>query len=351
MNKDGYLEELQKLKKLMQKFKNSQFSAYAKVVALTTIVIRWEKVALLTKQLKKHPYFYVQQIIQDAAVLFKSLVDIAYIESEERNLRGEKSYFQEKKHKELYNEIWDRYDEKSYREFIDRSIHRVKVNRLTNLIKDKRCIDFGCGNGHACFAFLELGAMLVAGIDFGDKSVAYAKRYARSHGWDKKSKFKLTTVYETGFPSDYFDYAIQNGVFHHLSNDEKAIQEVRRVLKKGGWFWYYVDGEGAVCMNLADTAVEILKDVPVLFIEQVLNSMNVSRNKTVHIMDTLSATYIHSSWDEATKKLAKFGFGNFRRLTGGYVTDFDLDRIQKDKYGKEKFGGGDLRILCQLIKK
>jgi ubiquinone/menaquinone biosynthesis C-methylase UbiE len=351
MNKQIYLKELSKLKKRMQSVPNTQFTAYAKVVALTTVTIRWEKVALLTKKLDKHPYLYAKEILENAAVLFDSLIDISYIEHEKNKFSDGKSHVKESKHQQLYNEIWDRYDEKTYREFIDRSLHRVKVNKLEKLIKGKKCIDFGCGNGHACFAFLELGAEFTAGIDFGEKSVDYAKRYAKTHKWDKKSQFKQATVYKTGFPTDYFDYAIQNGVFHHLKSEDEGVAEVQRVLKKGGWLWYYVDGQGAVCMDLADVAVEILKDVPVLFIEQVLNSLNVSRNKTVHIMDTLSATYVHQSWEQVTKRLAKFGFGNFRRLTGGYITDFDLDRIKKDKYGKEKFGCGDLRILCQLIKK
>ena len=68
-------------------------------------------------------------------------------------------------------------------------------------------------------------------------------------------------------------------------------------------------------------------------------------------MDGLNATYRHTSYKEITNRLSQFGFGNFKRLSGGFETDFDLDVIQKDPYGKEKFGEGDLRILCQLIDK
>ncbi len=35
-------------------------------------------------------------------------------------------------------------------------------------------------------------------------------------------------------------------------------------------------------------------------------------------------------------------------IDGDVDTDFDSDQIQADPYGKEKFGEGDLRILCQL---
>lgn len=31
--------------------------------------------------------------------------------------------------------------------------------------------------------------------------------------------------------------------------------------------------------------------------------------------------------------------------------DFDLETIQSDLYGREKFGEGDLSVLCQLLNK
>ena len=191
----------------------------------------------------------------------------------------------------------------------------------------------------------------MTGIDYGEKSIIYAKNVSRKKGLDRKAVFKRASVYETGMEESAFDFAVQNGVFHHLDDENKAIREARRILKKGGWFWYYTDGEGGISYDLWDTSVDILKDVPVLFIEKILESMNVKREKIVHLSDGLSATYAHTNWDEITKRLASHGFGEFRRLTGGFDTDFDLDKIEGDPYGKEKFGEGDLRILCKLTEK
>ena len=163
--------------------------------------------------------------------------------------------------------------------------------------------------------------------------------------------FSKAEVYDSRLESNSFDFAVSNGVFHHLKHSkiEKAIEEVSRVLKPNGWFWYYIDGEGAIAMELWDASVEILKEVPTLQIETILKVMNLSRNKMVFVMDGLSAVYIHSSLEETTSMLQKYGFSNFKRLTGGEPTDFDLDVVESDPYGKEKFGCGDLRILCQLV--
>ena len=104
-------------------------------------------------------------------------------------------------------------------------------------------------------------------------------------------------------------------------------------------------------MGLFDASVEILKEVDISLIENVLKLMNVKRNKMVHLMDSLNATYIHSSYQEVIALLSSRGFTNFRRLSGGAVTDFDPYKVESDRYGKEKFGEGDIRIFCQLSEK
>ena len=48
----------------------------------------------------------------------------------------------------------------------------------------------------------------------------------------------------------------------------------------------------------------------------------------------------------ATKKLSNCGFKNFKQLNGGFSTDFDKP-FRKFHFFNERFGSGDLRILCQ----
>ena len=350
MKKETYLSELKSLEREMERTSNTSYAMFAKVLTLVVMNMRYEKVAFGTN-LKEHPFLLTRQIVRDAKDQFRTLIDASFIESENRKGGGSKSLEKEKKHKELFDEIWNRYGRKDYDEYVKRYMHRIDVNTMEDLIKGKKCVDMGCGNGNFCIALLKRGAALAAGVDYGKKSIEYSRRVAREYGFSKRAIFKYATVYKTGFVDDMFDFAIQNGVFHHLDNENKAISETKRILKKGGWFWYYTDGEGGISYDLWDKSVYLLRKVPVLFIEDILKSMNVRRNKIVHLMDGLSATYAHTSWDKITKKLSSFGFSNFKRLTGGFDTDCDLDRIEADPYGREKFGEGDLRILCQLTEK
>jgi ubiquinone/menaquinone biosynthesis C-methylase UbiE len=278
--------------------------------------------------------------------------DVLFIENP-RNLilmTGKESRM-EAKHQALFNIIWDTYDETDFEVYVDRYKHRLKVNELMPLIERSRCLDLGCGNGNFCFALADLGAEFAAGIDFGQESIKYANERKAARPGGDRTEFRVSTVYSLDYPSDAFDFIIQNGVFHHLDDENKAIHEAKRVLKKGGYFWYYTDGEGGISYDLWDRSVNLLRDVPQDYIRQILRSMNISTPKIVHIMDGMNATYRHTSWAEITSRLQHFGFGNFKRLTGGFETDSDLDVITADPYGREKFGEGDLRVLAQLVEK
>lgn len=346
----SYTQDLIKLKDSMSIVSNTPFSIMAKVNTLVTMNMRYEKAAFNNK-LQEHPYLLTKKIINDAVIQFNALMDSAFIESDARDIETFKSTILEEKHRELWQEIWSRHSAEEFEEFIDLKVHRLDVNNLKQYVEGSNCVDLGCGNGSFAFALLKRGAKSVYGVDFGEKQIEYAQKYSYEKKISDAAHFNVGEVFNTQLPNSSFDFAISNGVFHHLKPEkvEMALCEVARILKKGGWFWYYVDGKGAISMDLWDTSVEILKDVDILIIENILKPMNIKRNKMVHLMDGLSATYCHSTWEETIGLLSRCGFGNFRRLTGGCATDFDMDRIQADPYGREKFGEGDLRILCQLL--
>ena len=352
MNRNIYRHELRRLVKKMNGVRNTPFAIFAKVTALVAMNIRYEKIAF-DMRLKRHPFMIVRDIIADAGCQFDWMTEIGFIEAPDRSIERFKERRIEKKHRALWQEIWDRYNEAEFQQFVDLKRFRLRKNRLAGYVRGKKCVDFGCGNGSFSFAMLECGARSVDGLDFGDKSIRYARAVARKRGLDGSARFLVRDVTASGLPGNSFDFAVSNGVFHHLKKAKipHAVREVARVLKKGGWFWYYVDGKDAISMDLFDASVAILKGIDLSYIENILKLMNVGRSKMVHLMDGMNATYIHSAYDEVAAMLAKQGFGEFRRLTGAAATDFDLDRILRDPYGREKFGEGDLRILCRLIRK
>jgi hypothetical protein len=95
--------------------------------------------------------------------------------------------------------------------------------------------------------------------------------------------------------------------------------------------------------------VHILKDVPHAAILEVLDFLGVETNKRYHLGDGLNAVYRHTSYEDFVARLTHYGFGNVRRLVGGYPTDFDHDAIAEDHFGTQKFGSGDIRVLAQKL--
>jgi len=100
-------------------------------------------------------------------------------------------------------------------------------------VKGKSVLDAGCGTGIFSIIFANKGAAQVTGIDISEGSLSTASRL--------KEKSKLTHVHfqkedmlTLPFSDENFDIVWAWGTVHHTTDPLKAIDELIRVLKKGG---------------------------------------------------------------------------------------------------------------------
>ncbi len=349
MDKSVYLKPLNQLYEIMEKTPNTRFGAKLKIIFLLSMNTLYEKRVVLNKKLERHPYEITADIIKTQIENSFSINEISFIENPVSKQIDYKELEMEKKHHDVFNIIWDKYSEKEFEEYIDRYRTRIKVNGLEKAVAGKKVIDLGCGNGVFCFACADSGAELSVGIDFGEDNIRYANEVKKHLKGGPATKFEVASVYELPYKDGEFDFAIQNGVFHHLNDEDRAIKEAARVLKPGGYFWYYTDGEGGISYDLWDMSIKILRDVPESVVYQTLTELNIHSGKRAHLTDGLKATYRYTSWKEITERMSRLGFGNFKRLQGGFPTDFDGPTLENDPYAKEKFGEGDLRVLAQKL--
>tara|TARA_B110000977_G_scaffold201862_1_gene299480 strand:- start:12685 stop:13749 length:1065 start_codon:yes stop_codon:yes gene_type:complete len=260
---------------------------------------------------------------------------------------GKQTFVKEKSHEELFQKLWTNYTFDQYlKDRIGRYRKRIKINNLKKIIKDKKIIDFGCGHGNFLIAAVMEGCSQGYGIDYGKESINFSNKIKNKLKLNNKLKFKVGSVYKTTIKSNSFDVAIQNGVFHHLDTPTKAYKELHRVLKKGGYAWFYTDGGGGIRDIIGDMSQKILKNVNIDYKINKIRSLNLSYTKQYHMSDNTNAKYEHYDLKTFIKYLEKLGFTNFVQLNGGTKTDFDKPFF-KDKYFDLKFGSGDLRILCQ----
>jgi ubiquinone/menaquinone biosynthesis C-methylase UbiE len=106
--------------------------------------------------------------------------------------------------------------------------------QLLTLKPNSKVLDVGCGSG---FAVLQLGSILsegtACGIDISPGMVEKAKRNIPESLHEKVEFFEASSD-NIPYPTDEFDHVLCTNSFHHYPNPNKALYEMRRVLKPGG---------------------------------------------------------------------------------------------------------------------
>jgi SAM-dependent methyltransferase len=349
VNDKPYLDDLEELKAFADTLADTRMMTIAKVTAMALMNMRWERI-MVDREFAEHPWPHAQSLVRDAHAQLQAFSDASFIEGEFPAL-GRPSDQMEERHRDLFQTLWVNFSEADYEDRIQRYVHRLRINEIgPELLDGRRVIDFGSGHGNFLHAALREGASTGLGIDYGEDSIRYALAARDRLGLPaERLDFRVGSVYDTGEPEESYGFAIQNGVFHHLDDEDAAYREVHRTLEPGGWFWIYTDGAGAVSHDLWDASVHVLRKVPHDAVLEVLDFLGVETNKRYHLGDGLNAVYRHTTYEDFIERLEGYGFGNARRLVGGFPTDFDHDAIEADPWGPEKFGDGDIRLLVQKL--
>jgi len=101
----------------------------------------------------------------------------------------------------------------------------LKENIL-KLNKGSKILDMGCGSGDMTCIFHD--DYRVFGLDNCKEAIEYCNKSYR------KAEYKLGDLYNTGYEDESFDAIILTDVIEHLYNPQKALSEIRRVLKPKG---------------------------------------------------------------------------------------------------------------------
>lgn len=105
-----------------------------------------------------------------------------------------------------------------------------KAFLVANPVKGKKILDIGCAFGWFEKIALENNAKEVIGIEPEAKTLLAAKKDV------PKAQFLTASVFKLPFVNDSFDAVVMIDVLEHLpkKSEEKALLEIKRVLKKGG---------------------------------------------------------------------------------------------------------------------
>lgn len=100
-------------------------------------------------------------------------------------------------------------------------------------VRSKTILDAGCGTGIFSTIFANNGAKKVTGIDISEGSLGTARSLTENFKLDN-TEFLREDMLKLPFSDGQFDIVWAWGTVHHTTDPLGAIEELMRVLKKGG---------------------------------------------------------------------------------------------------------------------
>lgn len=121
-----------------------------------------------------------------------------------------------------------------------RSLERRMLSEWVRELGGLRVLDAGCGHGAYYLHLAQEGVHLV-GVDLRLDPMAMTQKVARTLGL--KSDFLVGDMADIALDDEVFDLVICNCALEHVAEDDRALREIRRVLKPKGLLFLTVDCE------------------------------------------------------------------------------------------------------------
>ena len=136
----------------------------------------------------------------------------------------------------------DTYKEKDISGIIYQRRQATALNYIDGLAlpKTAHVLEIGCGAGHMTAALVKRG-FLVEGIDHAQAMVDLTLENARQKGIANRINVCTGDVHELSYEDQTFDLIIALGVIPWLHDFKKALTEIKRVTKPGGFIVLTMD--------------------------------------------------------------------------------------------------------------
>jgi ubiquinone/menaquinone biosynthesis C-methylase UbiE len=130
---------------------------------------------------------------------------------------------------------YQRFANQEYRNFFQTHLEIPALLRALPIPTGLRILEVGCGRGVALPRFAELcRPSRLAGIDIDPDLITFARDRVRRFGVD--AELFVGDVRDLPFDDAEFDVVIDFGTCYHIDHPERALDEIGRVLRSGGYF-------------------------------------------------------------------------------------------------------------------
>lgn len=212
----------------------------------------------------------------------------------------------------LFEGLWAPYDAKLFEESVALFTRRLDLIGFDRgFFRDKVCLDAGCGGGRNTIAMAQLGAAEAHGIDIGAAGVEDARQRARGL---PNVTFSEASIEDMPFADDMFDAVWCAGVLMHVGNEEKALDEIARVLKPGGLLYMLVYATGGMRWPLIKLLKPIAAQIGQPALELAVEKSGIAANKRRTFIDDLYCPkFDFYHWDRLRFMLERRGLTDIVR--------------------------------------
>jgi ubiquinone/menaquinone biosynthesis C-methylase UbiE len=102
--------------------------------------------------------------------------------------------------------------------------------------KESHVLDVACGTGTTSLYLSDKFDCQITGFDISDDLINIANKSLEQNDGNGKVKFEVANALEIPYPDNTFDVVISQAFFILIDEKEKALKEIVRVLKPGGYF-------------------------------------------------------------------------------------------------------------------
>ncbi|MDD4773444.1 MAG: class I SAM-dependent methyltransferase [Eubacteriales bacterium] len=102
------------------------------------------------------------------------------------------------------------------------------------MFEGKKVLDVGCGAAGKSMYYLKLGAARVTGVDIVQSYEREAMQLAAKLGYSRSFNFICASAEQLPFPDNTFDTIILNDTMEHVSEPQKVLEEMLRLVHPDG---------------------------------------------------------------------------------------------------------------------